>query len=222
MPQFFYFKQYSDEYWEKRRGVPTASEFGNIIMPKRAEYSTASMTYACQLVAERFDNYYGQQDEYVSAAMKNGTIMEPHVRRFYEFHRDAEVTEVGFCLTDDGRFGCSPDGLIGDDGGAEIKAPTPAIQVRYLADGVLPEKYKPQVHASLWITGRDWWDFLSYSPGLPELLIRVTPDEYTKKLAECAERFWDDYQALYAKIVAGRERAINDAIARQPVEESYF
>lgn len=215
-------KQYDQRWWEVRRGVPTASEFGNIIMPKRAEYSTASAGYACELVAEKYDSFYGMHEGYVSAAMRNGTAMEPYVRKFYEFHRDCGVTEVGFCMSDDGRFGCSPDGLVGEDGGTEIKSPKLSTQIKYLAAGVLPAEYRPQVHASLWITGREWWDFLSYAPGLPELLIRVTPDDYTKKLAECAERFWDEYQALTKKIADRRERAIEERIDASEVEEVYF
>lgn len=215
-------KQYDIKWWEVRRGVPTASEFSNIITPGKGEYSTASSTYACQLVADYYDSFYGMQEEYVSVAMRNGTEMEPRVRKFYEFHRDCEVTEVGFCLSDDGRFGCSPDGLVGDEGGTEIKSPKLSTQIKYLDKGVLPPEYKPQVHASLWITGREWWDFLSYAPGLPELLIRVTPDDYTKKLAECADKFWEDYQALKKKIADRRELAIDERIAATEIEESYF
>lgn len=215
-------KQYSAEWWKVRRGLPTSSEASRIITPKKAELSGQVDSYACDLIAEKFDAYYGQQEEYVSAAMKNGTIKEPESRRFYEFQRDVEVTEVGFVTTDDGRFGCSPDSLVGSSGGLELKNPAVATHVRYLLDGGLPAQYKPQVHWCLVVTGREWWDFCSYSGGLPPVLVRVTPDDYTEKLRECMEAFWTRYQELLAKVMAQRERAIDDAIARQPVEESYF
>jgi len=87
------------------------------------------------------------------------------------------VTEVGFCMHDILRCGVSPDGLIGDDGGIEIKCPKPSTHVKYLRNGKLPSEYKAQVMGCLWITGREWWDFMSYHPQMPNLLIRVHRDE---------------------------------------------
>jgi hypothetical protein len=215
-------KQYTAEWWAARRGIPTSSESHRIITPKTAELSGSVDAYACDLIAEKFDAYYGQHDDYVSAAMKNGTVKEPESRRFYEFQRDAEVKEVGFITTDDGRFGCSPDSLVGEDGGLELKNPNVSTHVKYLIDGGLPTQYRPQVHWCLAVTGRAWWDFCSYSGGLPPVLVRVTPDDYTEKLRGCMEKFWSRYQELLTKVMAQREQAIDDAIARQPVEESYF
>lgn len=206
--------QYSDEWWALRRGVPTASEFGCIITPAKGELSKQAETYACRLIADKYDAFYGRPEEYVSAAMKNGSIMEPEARRFYEFERDVDVRQVGFCLTDDGRFGCSPDGLVGDDGGLELKTPQPHTHVKYLLDGVLPLDYRPQVHGAMAVTGRDWWDFMSYSAGLPKLLVRVERDDYTKRLQDALEEFWPLYQGMLNRIEAGRQEAIEEAIAR--------
>ncbi len=215
-------KQYSAEWWRARRGVPSSSEASRIITPKKAELSGQVDGYACDLIAEKFDAYYGQHEDYISSAMKNGTLKEPESRRYYEFERDATVTEVGFITTDDGRFGCSPDSLVGDDGGLELKNPAVSTHVKYLVDGGLPATYRPQVHWCLVVTGRKWWDFCSYSAGLPPVLVRVTPDEYTDKLRECMEAFWIRYQQLLEKVMAGREQAIEAAIDRRGVEESYF
>lgn len=221
--QVFDFPQYSPQWWAIRRGVPTGSNADRVIMPKKAQLSSQAEGYACDLIAEKYDAYYGQQDEYVTAAMKNGTIMEPESRRFYEFTRDCEVQQVGFVLTDDGRFGCSPDSLVGDDGGLELKNPKTSTHVRYLNNGGLPDEYRPQCHWFLVVTGRAWIDFMSYSPGLPHLLVRVEPDDYTEKLRGCMEQFWELYQRLDAKIAASRESAIDAAIdAAGGPEESYF
>jgi dihydrofolate reductase len=101
----------------------------------------------------------------------------------YELETDHEVTEVGFCMHDTLRCGVSPDGLIGDDGGIEIKCPKPSTHVKYLRKGTLPSEYKAQVMGCLWITGRQWWDFMSYHPQMPNLLIRVhRDDEYINQL----------------------------------------
>jgi hypothetical protein len=209
----FDFPQYSPEWWKVRQGVPTSSNAHKIIMPAKGELSKQADDYACDLVAEKYDAYYGIQEDYVSAAMKNGSIMEPESRRFYEFERNCEVQQVGFCLTDDGRFGCSPDSLVGDEGGLELKNPKTSTHIRYLADGKLPDCYRPQCHWCLIVTGRAWWDWLSYAPGLPHLMIRVTPDDFTEKLRIRMEQFWGMYQKLDAKIAAMREQAIDHAIA---------
>jgi hypothetical protein len=215
-------KQYSRQWWDVRRGVPTSSEASRIITPKTAELSGQVDAYACDLIAEKYDAYYGQHEDYVSSAMKNGTLKEPESRRFYEFQRDLEVKEVGFITTDDGRFGCSPDSLVGESGGLELKNPTVSTHVKYLIDGGLPAQYRPQVHWCLVVSGREWWDFCSYSAGLPPVLVRVVPDAYTEELRACMEQFWTRYQELLAKVVAQREVAIDEAIDRNGEEESYF
>lgn len=196
------FPQYSPEWWDVRRGVPTASNFGRIMTPATRKPSSQAAGYICQLIAEQADPHYADVDSYVSAAMKNGTMMEPEARAFYTFERDADVTEVGFCLTDDGRFGASPDGLVGDDGTLELKSPMHKTHVEYLLAGVVPPAYLPQVHGQIIVTGRAWCDFMSYARGLPPLLIRVERDDYTADLEAALDVFWREYQTALEKIEA--------------------
>jgi hypothetical protein len=196
------FPQYTPEWDAIRRGRATASGASKIITPAKGELSKQMVDYAYELIADMYDPTYGMREDYVSAAMKNGIIMEPESRRWYEFAANADVRQVGFCLTDDGRFGCSPDGLVGDDGGLELKTPILKTHARYLAEGVMPVEYKPQVHWSLIVTGREWWDFMSYSPGLPPFRCRVVPDDYTKRLRDAMEKFWDEFQIIKAKVEA--------------------
>lgn len=191
--------QYDESWWSARRGVPTASQFGRICTPATGKYASGASTYICELIADLYDPEYGIVDDYQSAAMKNGTMLEPEARAFYEFDRSVEVEQVGLCMDDDGRFGASPDGLPGD-GCLEIKSPMHKTQVKYLIGGDVPTDYKPQVHGHLIVTGREWCDFLSYAQGLPPLLVRVVEDKYTAKLRECLDKFWDDYQAALEKI----------------------
>lgn len=194
-------EQYSLDWWMARRGVPTASDFDKIITPAKGELSKSLMPYACQLIADTYDRFYPRLEGAISGAMQRGTELEPDARRWYEFEQDCEVEQVGFCLTDDGRFGCSPDALVNNrDGGAEIKCPLPHTHVQYLVDGGLPQKYKPQVHGSLVVTGCAWWDFVSYAPGLPTLIVRVEPDSYTDKIRAALELFHEQYQQTMADL----------------------
>ena len=132
--------------------------------------------------------------------MANGIENEPIARAWYEFEHDCDVTEVGFCLSDCGRFGCSPDGLVGDEGGIELKCPSLETHVKYLREGVLPAEYRCQVHGEILVTGREWFDFVSYADGLPPFKIRIVPDEFTKLLGDEVNRFCDKYASAVTHI----------------------
>ena len=176
-------EQGSDEWIASRLGIPSASMFGKIITTQ-GKWSTQADAYINQLVAEKLtgEQTYVYQNEH----MARGTELEPEAREMYEFIKEVEVSEVGFCLHDTLDAGCSPDGLIAEDGGLEIKCPAPATHVEYLKAGVLPSKYKQQVMGCLWITGREWWDFVSYHPTMKTLIVRVERDEeYIAALEDC-------------------------------------
>jgi hypothetical protein len=122
---------------------------------------------------------------------KRGTEMEPIALADYERRTGYTVDQVGFILHDCGKFGCSPDGLVirsitcppwGDTHGLEIKCPEGKTHLRYLREGVLPQEYVCQVHASMAVTGFDRWDFFSFHPNLPPLLLTVERDDFTDQL----------------------------------------
>jgi hypothetical protein len=186
--------QYSPEWWTARRGVPTASEFGSILTAKTMKLSAAADTYICRLIADLFDFEYGVERGPVSKDMARGKEFEEESRRWYEMETGRDVKQVGFCISDCGRFGCSPDSLIGDDGALELKNPAAHTHVGYVIDGVLPSDYLAQCHGQLIVTGRAFVDFLSYRPGFPPLMVRVTPNEYTDALRAALEVFWNRYQ----------------------------
>lgn len=194
--------QGSEDWWMARRGVPTASEFGRICTPKTMKMGAGADSYIAELVGDTFRDDYGKSDDFMSTDMKRGVLYEEESRRWYEFHQDAKAVKVGFVLTDDGRFGCSPDSMVGDDGLLELKNPAPHTHAQYLLDGGLPPDYRGQVHGQLIVTGRKWVDFVSYFPGLPQLIVRVVPDEYTEALKGSLEVFWVKYQDALKKIRA--------------------
>ena len=188
------------EWHEARRGIPTASEFSRIITPAKWQYAAGAATYICELIAERYNPNYGFYDEFASLAMANGTLREPEARRYFEFTTGLEVKQVGFCLSDCGRYGASPDALVGDDGGLEIKAPDLKTHVKWCLEGELPKEHAAQVHGCMHVTGRSHWWWMSYCPPLPELLIRVERDEKTEQLAETVEKFCGEYAEAVARL----------------------
>lgn len=197
-------EQLSEQWWRVRRGVPTASRFDAILTPKTAKPSASQQEYIHELIADTvrlsppLTTNLGRP---MTPEMQFGVDTEPEARAWYEMERGVEARRVGFITTDDGRFGCSPDGLTAE-GGLEIKCPALKTQVRYLLEGGLPPEYRCQVHGTLIVTGRPWWDFLSYATGLPALLVRVEPDAFTDALAAELERFRARYDADLSKILA--------------------
>lgn len=196
-------EQGSEEWLKLRLGRPTASEFSRIITPKKRKFSDGADSYINQLIGESMALHYPVgAPSYTSRAMEWGNETEGEARRWFAMETGLEVRQVGFITTDDGRFGASPDGLVGTDAGLELKCPNPETQVRYLREGVCPAEYLPQVHGGLVVgsgTLTHWW-FLSYCPGLPPFKLRVDPDEFTTELRVCLEMFHAKYQEVLLKV----------------------
>jgi YqaJ-like viral recombinase domain len=196
-------EQGSPEWFGLRLGRPTASEFSRILTPAKADYSAQAAEYIDELIGVKLNALDGRfppwVEKYTSRDMANGEAFEAEARFWYAMETGNKVRQVGFVTTDDGRFGCSPDGLIDPDGGLELKCPHPSTQMYRLRKGVLPNEYKGQVHGALAITGRKWWDFVSYCHGLPKFMVRVEPDEFTEKLKAALEKFWVDYQEVLTR-----------------------
>jgi len=171
-------KQGTDEWFQAKLGILTASEFNKIITPAKLEPSKSADGYINKLVAEWLR---GKPDEsYQSDWMKRGLEIEEEARDYYAFVTDNNVSQVGFCLEDAKRYGCSPDGLI-DDGGLEIKCPSPGVHVGYLLAKKVPTEYKLQILGNLLVTGNSWWDFESYHPDMETLIVRTQRDFQLKR-----------------------------------------
>jgi putative phage-type endonuclease len=179
-----YCEQGSDEWLAARAGRVTSSRIADVVrVMKRGGESSKREHYKMQLVTEilagrSFDTGYK------SRAMKEGKEAEPMARAAYELRNDVMVETVGFVLHPKIELaGASPDGLVGDNGLVEIKAPEVTTHVGYLLDGGVPEEYQPQCIWLLACTGRQWVDFVSYdkSHELPErdqlMVVRFTADD---------------------------------------------
>lgn len=127
------------------------------------------------LIAERIAGW--TEDTPMTSDMWRGMLAEPFARDLYARHF-APVIEVGFMRRDEAAWslGYSPDGLVGDDGLIEIKAPRAKTHLRTILADEVPAHYMAQLQAGLLVTGRAWIDFVSYVGGLPLFVKRVTPD----------------------------------------------
>lgn len=182
-------EQGSDAWRKARLGVVTGSAIDGVLTPGKL-LPSKSTGYLNQLVAETLigqpcDDFDG------SAWTERGTLMEDEARRWYAFDRDVEIDRVGFITTDDGRVGCSPDGLVGEDGGIEIKCPSLKTFVGYATDhDALRDAYVGQTQVFLFVTGRKWIDLVAYNPAFNPVVVRVTPDaKYQAALADVLPKF---------------------------------
>ena len=190
-------EQGTPEWMQARSGRPTASCFDKIVTSK-GEPSTQRKKYLYQLAGERI---IGTKEEgYSNAIMQRGVELESTARQLYEFVNDVEVQQVGMCLTDDEKVSCSPDGLMVKSG-LEIKCPTLPVHVEYLLGGKLPTTYVQQVQGSMFVTGYDRWDFVSFYPEMPPLMLRVRRDEkFISKLESALREFCDELDATTEKL----------------------
>lgn len=180
-------EQGTEEWLALRRGFVTASVVGQLITPKTVKPANNDYSRAltAALVAERITGY--TEPVWVSADMERGTLSEPYARDIYAEHY-APVTETGFMVREFGEFklGYSPDGLVGDDGLIEIKAPRQKTHLATILADEVPLEYMAQCQAGLLVSGRKWLDFISYCGGMPLFVKRVLPDERWQEAIELA------------------------------------
>ena len=161
--------QGSPEWFALRVGKVTASRVADVIAKTKTGWGASRANYMAELIAERLTG--DPAEKYTNAAMVWGSEKEPDARAAYEFFRDAQVVEVAFIDHPIiGMTGASPDGLVGPHGLVEIKCPNTATHLDTLLSRTIPGKYVTQMLWQMACTGRQWCDFVSYDPRLPEAM----------------------------------------------------
>jgi hypothetical protein len=197
--QIFDCTQGEDAWFACRAGIPTASEFSTILAKGRGGgESVTRRKYLYTLAAERIAGP-SPFDCYSNGAMQRGHDYELEARDMYSLLTDNEVQQVGFMRRGD--VGYSPDGLIGGDGLLEIKTKSYPLHLDCLLNDEVPSEHIAQVQGGLWVSGRQWLDFVSYSPGLPIFIKRVPRDEsYIARLKVEVEQFNSELADLVERI----------------------
>ncbi len=201
---FDHVEQGTDEWHEMRRGVITASRFKDVMSKGRGDApSKTRQSYMLELAAESLTGNveHFEPNKY----MQWGTEKEPEAKSMYELITDNEVSEVAFIKHDTLNCGVSPDGLVNDNGGLEIKCPKTTTQIETFLSGKMPSQHKAQVQGCMWVTEREWWDFVSFDPRIVGessfFTVRVERDEdYIANLAEQISLFDEELQQLITKL----------------------
>jgi len=182
--------QGSDQWLVEKAGKVSASNFDKIFTTKGEKTASATRkSYLYQLVGERISGV--PEESFKSDWMQRGTDLEGDARSVFEERTGLFVAQVGMIyLNDKKTISCSPDGLVGDDQGLELKCPKLSTMIGYKLGKKLPTAYVQQVQGSLMVSGRDAWHFLSYHPAVEEFRILVERDEkYITLLREAVEEF---------------------------------
>lgn len=208
--------QGSDEWLAARCGLLTASEIKHILTPTlKLANNDKTRAHVWELLAQRITKYV--EPSYISDDMLRGREDEILARAYYsEFY--APVTDMGFITNDRWGFtiGCSPDGLVGEDGAIECKSRRQHFQVETIAESMLgqvaPSDFMMQTQTIMLVSERKWVDFISYSGGLPMVTIRVYPDPVVQKAIIDAATAFEERLAekmdKYAEALSSRMRLI--------------
>lgn len=161
--------QGSLEWHAIRCGKVTASRVADLVAKTKTGWGASRSNYMAELIAQRLTGVV--EPGFTNAAMQWGTEKEPDARAAYAFYVDADVTEIGFVehplipMT-----GASPDGLVGTAGLVEFKCPNTATHIDTLLGDSIAGKYITQMQWQMACTGRDWCDWVSYDPRMPEAM----------------------------------------------------
>lgn len=194
--------QGSEEWHALRCGVLTATGIEALLTPTlKTAKNEKSRAHMYEMLAQRITKYV--EPQYVSDAMLRGLSDEIYARALYS-EKYAQVSETGFVTNDEFGFviGCSPDGLVGDDGGIEIKSRMQKFQTQTICEGEVPAEYMIQIQTNLFVTQRKWWDFVSWCGGLPMFVKRVYPmPEYTEAILGAATAFEDQLRDAHERYI---------------------
>jgi putative phage-type endonuclease len=194
-------EQGTDEWLALRYGWTTASKFKDVMAKGQGK---TRKSYMYQLAAEAISDM--RQESFTNEYMEWGTETEPQARDMYEFVSGNSVDQVTFIRLDgDKKIGCSPDGLVNDDGMVEFKCPKTTTQIETFLSGKMPTGHKAQVQGQLWITERQWTDFVSFDPRIDGessyFCTRIErDDDYIKELEAACFQFTDELQEIVLKL----------------------
>ena len=182
-------EQGTPEWLAMRLGIVTCSELDALLVAGKGEagFGVAAFTYMDQLIGERITGEAAELPFQTKATIR-GHELEGVARGLYEAREEVSTQSVGIILNHG--IGYSPDALVGSDGLTEIKTKLPKFQVGVILSGEIPKEHVAQCQGGLWVSEREWIDFISYWPGMPMFVKRAYRDEaMIRKIAERVKTF---------------------------------
>ena len=188
-------EQGTEEWFEARAGIPTASMFSAMMAGGQGKTRRA---YMLKLAGEKMTGEIAES--FGNIHTERGHVMEPQARELYCLQTGYDVQDVGF-IRADYDAGASPDSLVNDDGLLEIKSKLPHLQLEVLLSDKVPFAHLRQIYGQILIAEREWCDFVSYWPGLPLFVKRVyADDKICGEIRAEIDRFNNDLYEIIEKI----------------------
>ncbi|MHB8272020.1 lambda exonuclease family protein [Bradyrhizobium sp.] len=186
-------EQNSAEWFATRAGLPTASVFATVMANGKDGGPSVGRAKLLHKLAFEIISGEPSPEGFQSAAMMRGNALEAEARESYARRKGVEVRRVGFVKNFEGlkACGCSPDGLVGFDGGLEVKTAEAHVLIPMLSRPALPPEHRAQVQGCIWVCERDWFDITIFCHrSMPAVDVRVYRDDlYIKELSDQVERF---------------------------------
>ncbi len=184
-------EQGSEQWKQIRLGIVTCSELECLLVNGKGEYGfgAGAYSYMDTLVGERItgeaaDPFSGNRHT------ERGHELEAVARGLYESREEVATEQVAIILNHG--IGYSPDSLVGHEGLTEIKTKLPKFQVGVILAGEIPKEHVAQCQGGLWVSDREWIDFVSYWPGMPLFVKRAYRDEaLIRKISERVTTFYE-------------------------------
>lgn len=195
-------EQGSEAWHALRYGWTTASKFKDVMAKGQGK---TRKSYMLQLAAEAITDM--RVESYTNEFMEWGTETEPQARAMYELKSGNDTGQVAFIKLDEkNKIGCSPDSTIGDDGLLEIKCPKTSTQIETYLSGKMPTSHRAQVQGQLWVSGRQWCDFVSFDPRIngdsSYFCVRVDRDQtYIDELSVACFEFTKELKAMIQTLI---------------------
>lgn len=193
--------QGSDEWLACRCGIVTMSRVKELLVNGKGPsgFGASAISYMHELIGERMTGEPVPWQGNIHT--DRGHELEPMARELYTNATGNDSYEVGIVLNHGA--GYSPDGLIGDDGALEIKTKLPKLQVELLLTGEIPKEHIGQIQGGLWVSEREWIDFISYWPGMPLFIKRAYRDEkMIRTIAERVAAFYEELDSRMNQVMA--------------------
>lgn len=195
-------EQGSEAWLAARLGIVTCSELDAILVNGKGEggFGVAAFTYMDQLIGERITGEAAELPFQTRATVR-GHEQEIVARGLYEAREGVATSQVGIILNHG--IGYSPDSLVSENGLTEIKTKLPKFQVSVILSGEIPKEHVAQCQGGLWVSEREWIDFISFWPGMPLFVKRAYRDEdYIRNLAKRVSDFHEIMEDRIEKVLA--------------------
>ena len=211
-------EQKTEEWFQVRLGKCTASEFATATAKGRnGNESKTRKTFMLKLIAERMTGI-AQDDAYTNHFMEWGNEWEQQARQCYELEKGVDVKQVGFVeMTEN--IGCSPDGLINENGLTQIKCPSSHVHIANILAGKTPPEYLKQIQGEMWVCEREWSDLVSYDPrniARDFFCVRVNRDDkFIWELSDGINAFVDEMLKIECQLRGDTEKLLTMSIKKE-------